>query len=50
MWFSKRHNLVETSMFGSEFTALKQAAEMVKALWYKLRLFRGPIEENIHVL
>ena len=32
MWFRKRQNSVETSTFGSEFTALKQAAEMAKAL------------------
>ena len=44
MWFSKRQNSVETSTFGSEFTALKQAVELVKALRYKLRMFGVPIE------
>ena len=37
MWFSKRKNSVETSTFRSEFTMLKQAAKMVKALRHKLR-------------
>ena len=30
-------------MFGSEFTAMKQAVELVKALRYKLRMFGVPI-------
>ena len=44
MWFSKRKNSVETSTFRSEFTMLKQAAKMVKALRYKLKMFGVPIE------
>ena len=44
MWFSKRKNSVKTSMFESEFTALKQAAEMAKSLRYKLKSFGVPIE------
>ena len=30
---SKRQNTVDTSTFGNEFTALKNAVELVKALW-----------------
>ena len=44
VFYSKRQNSVETSTFGSEFTALKQAVEMIKALRYKLRMFGIPIE------
>lgn len=44
MYYSKQQNLVETSTFGSEFTAVKQAIEMLKVLWYKLRMFGIPIE------
>ena len=44
IFFSKRQNSVETSTFGSEFTATKQAVELVKALRYKLRMFGVPIE------
>ena len=44
MWFSKRKNSVETLTFRSEFTTLNQAAKMVKALQYKFRMFRLPIE------
>jgi hypothetical protein len=43
-FYSKRQNSVETSTFGSEFTACKQAVELVKALRYKLRMFGIPIE------
>ena len=44
IFFSKRQNSVETSTFGSEFTATKQAVELVKALRCKLRMFGVPIE------
>ena len=44
MWFSKRQNSAETSTFRLEFIALKQAAEMVKALRYKLGMFGVPIK------
>ena len=46
MWFSKKQNTVETSTFGSEFIAIKQAFEMVKSLKYKLRMFGIPLIEN----
>lgn len=38
MWFSKRQNTVESSTFGSEFIAMKQAVEMIEGLRYKLRM------------
>ena len=44
IFFSKLQNSVETSTFGSEFTACKQAVELIKALRYKLRMFGVPIE------
>ena len=31
-WYSKKQNSVETSTFGSEFTALKTGIEMIKGL------------------
>ena len=39
MFYSKRQNTVETSTYGSEFVAMKQSVEMIKALKYKLRMF-----------
>ena len=44
VFYSKRQNSVETSTFGSEFTACKQAVELLKALRYKLRMFGIPLE------
>jgi hypothetical protein len=44
IWFSKRQNSVEASTFGSEFTAMKNAIEMIEALRYKLRMFGVPID------
>ena len=44
IWYSKKQNTVETSTFGSEFVAMRQAFEMIKALNYKLRMFGIPID------
>jgi hypothetical protein len=43
IWYSKKQNTVETSTFGSEFVALKIAAEMLRGLRYKLRMMGIPI-------
>ena len=37
-WYSKRQNTVEASAYGSEYTALMIAGEMIEALRYKLRM------------
>lgn len=50
MWYSKRQNTVESSTFGSEIIAMKQATDMVEALLYKLRMFGVPIESETRVL
>ncbi|KAL7526348.1 hypothetical protein ACHAXR_001442 [Thalassiosira sp. AJA248-18] len=42
---SKKQTSFETSTFGSEFVAMKQASEYVKGLRYKLRMFGIPILE-----
>jgi hypothetical protein len=42
-WYSKRQNTIEGSTFGSEFVALKIAADANEALRYKLRMFGIPI-------
>ena len=44
-WFSKRQTGVETSTFGSEFAAMKQAYEHVQDLRYKLRMMGINIPE-----
>jgi hypothetical protein len=44
IWYSKRQNTIESSTFGSEFVALRIAAEMNDSLRYKLRMFGVPID------
>ena len=44
LWFSKRQNSVESSTFGSEFTASKNALELFTAIRYKLRMFGVPVD------
>ena len=44
MRLSKKQNSDETSTFGSKFTALKLAVELVITLQYKLRMFVVPLE------
>jgi len=44
LWHSKRQNTVETSTFGSEIVALKNAIELIEGLRYKLRMFGLPVD------
>ena len=43
-WYSKKQGSVETSTFGSEFMAMKQAADYLRSLRYKLRMFGIPVD------
>ena len=42
-WFSKKQNTIESSIFGSEFIALKQATEIIEGLIYKLLMLGIPV-------
>ena len=44
LWYSNRHNTVNTNTFLREFITLKTATELVETLRYKLRMFGIPIE------
>ena len=44
-WSSKKQTSCETSSFGSEFCAIKQATEYVRGLRYKLRTMGIPVDE-----
>ena len=50
MWYSKRQNTVESSTFGSELVAMKQATDMIEGLLYKLRMFGVPVEGEARIL
>ena len=43
-WHSKKQTSVETSTFGSEMMATKQAEVNIQGIRYKLRMFRIPVE------
>jgi len=43
MWLSKRQATIETSVFGSEFVAMKQGVEAIRGLRYKLRMMGVPL-------
>ena len=44
IWNSKRKNGVDTSTFGSEFTAMKHYVELIVVLRYRLRMSGVPID------
>jgi hypothetical protein len=48
-WYSKKQNSIESSMFGSEFMALKTATELSQALRYKLRVMGIPLDGPTHM-
>ena len=42
-WSSKKQTIVESSLFGSEFIAMKQCCEYIRGLQYKLRMMGIPV-------
>ena len=46
IWRIKQQNGVETSTFGSDFTAMKNGVELIAALRYKLRMFNVPTDRS----
>jgi len=49
MWMSKKQATIETSVFGSEFVALKQGIEKIRGLRYKLRMMGVPLTGPTYV-
>jgi hypothetical protein len=49
VWFSKKQHSIETSSFGSEFTAMKQGMEISEGLRYKLRMMGVLLDGHTHV-
>ncbi len=48
-WNSKKQTSCETSTFGSEFVAMKQATEYIRGLRYKLRMMGILVDEPAFV-
>ena len=49
IWYSKKQNTVETSIFSAEFVALKTVVDILDGIRYKLRMFGVPIDGPINV-
>ena len=47
--FSKRQKLFEASTFGSKFTAMQNAVEIIEAFRYKLRMFGVTIDGSTNI-
>lgn len=48
-WLSKKKTAIETSSFGSEFTAIKQCIKYIRGLRYKLRMMGIAYDEPIFI-
>ena len=48
-WMSKKQAGIETSSFGSEFTAMKQCTEYIRGLRYKLRMMGIPVDAPTYI-
>ena len=48
-WTSKKQTTIETSSFGSEFSAMKSATEYVRGLRYKLRAMGIPVNNPAYI-
>ena len=46
---SEKQSSIEGSSFGSEFSAMKTAVELVEGLHYKLRMMDVPLDGHTHV-
>ena len=49
IWCSKHQNSVEMSAFGSEFTAMRTAVELIESLRHKLHMFGVPIVGSANI-
>lgn len=48
-WLSKKQSSIETSSFGSEFTAMKSCTEYIRGLRYKLRMMGIPCDDPAYI-
>ena len=49
VWYSKRQNTVELSIFGLEIVSLRIGIELLESLIYKIRMFGIPIEGEARI-
>jgi hypothetical protein len=49
LWYFKKQNSIETSTFGSEFTAMKTGVELSEGRRHKLRMMVVPLNGRTHI-
>ena len=49
IWYSKKHNTVESSTFGSEIVAIRRGMDITNGLRYKIRMMGVPIDRPTSV-
>ena len=49
IWYNKKKNYVQTSTFGSDFTALKKGIRLTQAIKYKLQMFGVPLDVTTNI-
>jgi hypothetical protein len=49
VWYTKKQGSIETSSFGSEFTAMKTGIELIIGLRYKLRMMGVPLDGSTRI-
>ena len=49
LWMSRKQTSIETSSFGSEFSAMKTGVELSEGLRYKLQMMGIPLDGPTHV-
>ena len=49
-WYSKKESIIEISVFGTEFVAMKDGIKTLQAIQYKLRMMGIPISRASYVL
>ena len=50
IWLSKKQNTIESSIFSSEFVAMRIARDLIVALRYKLKMFVVPLDGPTDVI
>ena len=48
-WNSKKQTAIENSLFGSEFTSMKQCTEYIRGLRYKVRMMGIPVNGPAYI-
>ena len=48
-WYSGKQSTIETTVFGTEFVAMKASVDTLHAIQYKLRMMGIPISGALYI-